>query len=111
MMKKLIAASVTAVLLAQNPLLAFAAGFIVRPFGALVFGGFNAFGQYYRFVATEVAPPVVVTAPVVIEPPAAVRLAAFTAPSVVAPPVVVVVVAPVVVVVPMAGANARVRPS
>jgi MFS family permease len=26
-------------------------------FGALVFGGYNAFGQYYRFVATEVAPP------------------------------------------------------
>jgi MFS family permease len=26
-------------------------------FGALVFGGFNAFGQYYRFVAAEVASP------------------------------------------------------
>src|SRR5262245_5670128 len=26
-------------------------------FGALVFGTFNAFGQYYRFVAAEVAPP------------------------------------------------------
>lgn len=26
-------------------------------FGALVFGGYNAFGQYYRFVAAEVAPP------------------------------------------------------
>ncbi|MEO8145526.1 MAG: MFS transporter [Betaproteobacteria bacterium] len=26
-------------------------------FGALVFGGFNAFGQYYRFVASEVSPP------------------------------------------------------
>jgi len=26
-------------------------------FGALVFGAFNAFGQYYRFVAAEVAPP------------------------------------------------------
>src|SRR6185369_8191989 len=26
-------------------------------FGALVFGVFNAFGQYYRFVASEVAPP------------------------------------------------------
>lgn len=25
-------------------------------FGTLVFGGFNAFGQYYRFVAAEVAP-------------------------------------------------------
>src|SRR5262249_5203059 len=26
-------------------------------FGALVYGMFNAFGQYYRFVAAEVAPP------------------------------------------------------
>jgi MFS family permease len=26
-------------------------------FGALVFGGFNAFGQYYRFVAADAAPP------------------------------------------------------
>src|SRR5262245_16521519 len=26
-------------------------------FGTLVFGSFNAFGQYYRFVASEVAPP------------------------------------------------------
>jgi MFS family permease len=26
-------------------------------FGALVFGTFNSFGQYYRFVASEVAPP------------------------------------------------------
>lgn len=26
-------------------------------FGALVFGTFNAFGQYYRFVAAEVSPP------------------------------------------------------
>ena len=25
--------------------------------GALVFGGFNAFGQYYRFVAADAAPP------------------------------------------------------
>jgi MFS family permease len=33
------------------------ASFWLLCFGALVFGGFNAFGQYYRFVATEVAPP------------------------------------------------------
>jgi predicted MFS family arabinose efflux permease len=33
------------------------ASFALLCFGALVFGGFNAFGQYYRFVATEVAPP------------------------------------------------------
>ena len=26
-------------------------------FGALVFGGFNAFGQYYRFVAADASPP------------------------------------------------------
>ena len=31
--------------------------FLLLCFGALVFGGFNAFGQYYRFVATEVSPP------------------------------------------------------
>ncbi len=33
------------------------ASFWLLCFGALVFGGFNAFGQYYRFVATEVSPP------------------------------------------------------
>jgi MFS family permease len=33
------------------------ASFWLLCFGSLVFGGFNAFGQYYRFVATEVAPP------------------------------------------------------
>jgi MFS family permease len=33
------------------------ASFWLLCFGALVFGGYNAFGQYYRFVATEVAPP------------------------------------------------------
>ncbi len=33
------------------------ASFWLLCFGALVFGSFNAFGQYYRFVATEVAPP------------------------------------------------------
>lgn len=33
------------------------ASFWLLCFGALVFGGFNAFGQYYRFVAAEVAPP------------------------------------------------------
>jgi len=33
------------------------ASFWLLCFGTLVFGGFNAFGQYYRFVATEVAPP------------------------------------------------------
>ena len=32
------------------------ASFWLLCFGALVFGGFNAFGQYYRFVAAEVAP-------------------------------------------------------
>jgi MFS family permease len=33
------------------------ASFWLLCFGALVFGGFNSFGQYYRFVAAEVAPP------------------------------------------------------
>ena len=33
------------------------ASFWLLCFGALVFGGFNAFGQYYRFVATEVSSP------------------------------------------------------
>jgi MFS family permease len=33
------------------------ANFWLLCFGALVFGGFNAFGQYYRFVASEVATP------------------------------------------------------
>jgi MFS family permease len=33
------------------------ASFWLLCFGAIVFGCFNAFGQYYRFVATEVAPP------------------------------------------------------
>jgi len=33
------------------------ASFRLLCFGALVFGVFNAFGQYYRFVASEVAPP------------------------------------------------------
>ena len=33
------------------------ANFWLLCFGTLVFGGFNAFGQYYRFVATEVSPP------------------------------------------------------
>ena len=33
------------------------ANFWLLCFGALVFGTFNAFGQYYRFVAAEVAPP------------------------------------------------------
>jgi MFS family permease len=33
------------------------ASFWLLCFGALVFGGFNAFGQYYRFVAAEVSPP------------------------------------------------------
>ena len=33
------------------------ANFWLLCFGALVFGGFNAFGQYYRFVAAEVSPP------------------------------------------------------
>src|SRR5262245_59316149 len=33
------------------------ASFWLLCFGALVFGTFNAFGQYYRFVAAEVAPP------------------------------------------------------
>jgi MFS family permease len=33
------------------------ASFWLLCFGTLVFGTFNAFGQYYRFVATEVAPP------------------------------------------------------
>ena len=33
------------------------ASFWLLCFGALVFGVFNAFGQYYRFVAAEVAPP------------------------------------------------------
>ena len=33
------------------------ANFWLLCFGALVFGGFNAFGQYYRFVAAEVASP------------------------------------------------------
>ena len=33
------------------------ASFWLLCFGALVFGGFNAFGQYYRFVASEVSPP------------------------------------------------------
>lgn len=33
------------------------ASFWMLCFGALVFGTFNAFGQYYRFVAAEVAPP------------------------------------------------------
>ena len=33
------------------------ASFLLLCIGALVFGGFNAFGQYYRFVATEVSPP------------------------------------------------------
>jgi len=33
------------------------ASFWLLCFGTLVFGGFNAFGQYYRFVATEVSPP------------------------------------------------------
>jgi MFS family permease len=32
------------------------ANFWMLCFGTLVFGGFNAFGQYYRFVASEVAP-------------------------------------------------------
>lgn len=33
------------------------ANFWLLCFGALVFGTFNAFGQYYRFVAAEVSPP------------------------------------------------------
>ena len=33
------------------------ASFWLLCFGALVFGTFNSFGQYYRFVAAEVAPP------------------------------------------------------
>src|SRR5260221_321343 len=33
------------------------ASFWLLCFGALEFGGFNAFGQYYRFVAAEVSPP------------------------------------------------------
>jgi MFS family permease len=33
------------------------ASFWLLCFGALVFGSFNAFGQYYRFVASEVASP------------------------------------------------------
>jgi MFS family permease len=33
------------------------ASFWLLCFGTLVFGAFNAFGQYYRFVATEVSPP------------------------------------------------------
>jgi MFS family permease len=33
------------------------ANFWLLCFGTLVFGTFNAFGQYYRFVAAEVAPP------------------------------------------------------
>jgi MFS family permease len=33
------------------------ASFWLLCFGALVFGVFNAFGQYYRFAASEVAPP------------------------------------------------------
>ncbi len=33
------------------------ASFWLLCFGALVFGAFNAFGQYYRFVAAEVASP------------------------------------------------------
>ncbi len=33
------------------------ASFWLLCFGTLIFGGFNAFGQYYRFVAAEVAPP------------------------------------------------------
>ena len=33
------------------------ASFWLLCFGALVWGGFNAFGQYYRFVAAEVAAP------------------------------------------------------
>jgi len=33
------------------------ASFWLLCFGTLVFGGCNAFGQYYRFVAAEVAPP------------------------------------------------------
>ncbi len=33
------------------------ASFWLLCFGALVFGTFNAFGQYYRFVAAEAAPP------------------------------------------------------
>jgi MFS family permease len=33
------------------------ANFWLLCFGTLVFGCFNAFGQYYRFVAAEVAPP------------------------------------------------------
>jgi MFS family permease len=33
------------------------ANFWMLCFGTLVFGGYNAFGQYYRFVAAEVAPP------------------------------------------------------
>jgi MFS family permease len=33
------------------------ASFWLLCFGTLVFGCFNAFGQYYRFVAAEVAPP------------------------------------------------------
>ena len=33
------------------------ASFWLLCFGALVFGTYNAFGQYYRFVAAEVAPP------------------------------------------------------
>lgn len=33
------------------------ANFWMLCFGTLVFGGFNAFGQYYRFVASEVARP------------------------------------------------------
>ncbi|MBI1943422.1 MAG: MFS transporter [Betaproteobacteria bacterium] len=33
------------------------ASFWLLCFGTLVFGTFNAFGQYYRFVAAEVAPP------------------------------------------------------
>jgi MFS family permease len=33
------------------------ANFWLLCFGAVVFGTFNAFGQYYRFVAAEVSPP------------------------------------------------------
>ena len=33
------------------------ANFWLLCFGAIVFGTFNAFGQYYRFVAAEVSPP------------------------------------------------------
>ena len=33
------------------------ASFWLLCFGALVYGTYNAFGQYYRFVAAEVAPP------------------------------------------------------